>query len=98
VIALYDQLLELRPDPIARLNRAVAVAEVAGPEAALRLVAALELDRYHLFHAVVADLLRRLGRNEEAAAAYARAIERTENDVERAYLASRRASLLTAPR
>jgi RNA polymerase sigma-70 factor (ECF subfamily) len=98
VIALYDQLLELRPDPIARLNRAVAVAELAGPAVALRLVDGLELDRYHLFHAIRADLLRRLGRNEEAAVAYEKAIERTENDVERAYLASRRADLLAAPR
>jgi RNA polymerase sigma-70 factor (ECF subfamily) len=97
VIALYDQLLELRPGPIARLNRAVAVAELAGPAVALRLVDGLELDRYHLFHAIRADLLRRLGRNEEAAVAYEKAIERTENDVERAYLASRRADLLAAP-
>ena len=89
VIALYDQLLELRPDPVVQLNRAVAVAEVAGPEAGLRLVDVLDLGRYHLFHAVRADLLRRLGRDEEAAAAYAAAMDRTENDVERAYLASR---------
>jgi RNA polymerase sigma-70 factor, ECF subfamily len=91
VIALYDQLLELRPDPIVQLNRAVAVAEVAGPEAGLRLVDVLDLDRYHLFHAIRADLLRRLGRDEEAVAAYTSSMDRTENDVERAYLASRRA-------
>jgi RNA polymerase sigma-70 factor, ECF subfamily len=93
VIALYDQLLELRADPIARLNRAVAVAEVAGPDVGLRLVDALDLDRYYLFHAIRADLLRRLGRTDEAAAAYAAAIDRTANEVERTYLASRRAQL-----
>ena len=93
VVALYDQLLEVRPDPIARLNRAVAVAEVAGPDVALRLVDALDLDLYYLFHAIRADLLRRLGRNDEAAAAYASAMDRTDNEVERTYLASRRAQL-----
>jgi RNA polymerase sigma-70 factor, ECF subfamily len=93
VLALYDQLLALRPDPIVRLNRAVALAEVAGPAAGLRLVDELELDRYHLYHAVRADLLRRLGRAEEAAAAYGVAMEGTENEVERAHLASRRARL-----
>jgi RNA polymerase sigma-70 factor, ECF subfamily len=89
IIALYDQLLALRPDPVARLNRAVAVAEVAGLEVGLRLVDALDLDGYHLFHAVRANLLQRLGRDEEAAAAYVSAMDRTGNDVERAYLAAR---------
>jgi RNA polymerase sigma-70 factor (ECF subfamily) len=93
VIVLYDQLLQLRPDPIARLNRAVAVAEVAGPDVGIRLVDALDLDRYYLFHAIRADLLQRLGRDDEAAAAYASAIDRTENEVERKFLASRRAQL-----
>ena len=93
VVALYDQLLAIRPDPIARLNRAVAVAEVAGPDIGLRLVDELDLDRYHLYHAIRADLLRRLGRTDDASAAYAAAMERTENDVERAYLQTRIASL-----
>ena len=68
------------------LNRAVAVAEVEGPEAALALVDGLDLDGYHLFHAIRADLLRRLGRNAEAALAYEAAIARTENAAEREFL------------
>jgi RNA polymerase sigma-70 factor (ECF subfamily) len=93
IVALYDQLLELRPDPVVRLNQAVAVAEVAGPDVALRIVDALDLDRYHLYHAIRADLLRRLGRDREASDAYSSAIERTDNEVERDYLAGRRAAL-----
>ena len=68
------------------LNRAVAVAEVEGPDAALALVDGLDLAGYHLFHAIRADLLRRLGRQAEAAAAYEAAIARTENEAERALL------------
>ena len=80
------------PTPVVALNRAVAVAEVEGPAVALALVDELDLDGYHLFHAVRADLLRRLGRDEEAATAYERAIARTGNAVERAFLdAGRRA-------
>ena len=67
ILQLYDQLLAIAPSPIVALNRAVAVAEVEGPHAALTLVDRLDLDRYHLFHAIRADLLRRLGRNAEAA-------------------------------
>jgi len=93
IVRLYDQLLQADPAPVVALNRAVAVAEVAGPAAALPLVDALDLDGYHVFHAVRADLLRRLGRTEEAAAAYAAAVERTANAAERAYLTERRASL-----
>jgi RNA polymerase sigma-70 factor (ECF subfamily) len=72
------------------LNRAVAVAEVEGPDAALSVVDGLELDDYHLFHAVRADLLRRLGRNAEAVRAYEVAIARAENGAERAFLERRR--------
>jgi RNA polymerase sigma-70 factor (ECF subfamily) len=86
ILELYDQLLALTPTPIVALNRAVAVAEVDGPEAALALVDDLELDTYHLFHAIRADLLRRLGRTAEAAQAYEAALSRTENAAERELL------------
>jgi RNA polymerase sigma-70 factor, ECF subfamily len=94
ILQLYDQLLALAPSPVVALNRAVAVAEVAGPEAALALVDGLDLGGYHLFHAVRADLLRRLGRDGEAALAYEAAIARTENATERAFL-QRRCQALT---
>ncbi len=93
IVALYDQLLAFTPTPVVALHRAVAVAEVAGPRAALTLVEALDLDAYHLFHAVRADLLRRLERPSEAAEAYEAALERTENAAERDLLATRAASL-----
>ncbi len=97
ILALYDQLLALSPTPVVALNRAVAVAEVEGPEAALALVDGLDLGGYHLFHAIRADLLRRLGRTAEAALAYEAAIARTENAAERAFLRRRRQAL-THPR
>ncbi|ROS28124.1 RNA polymerase sigma factor [Cellulomonas sp. PhB150] len=93
VVALYDQLLRIDGSPIVRLNRAVAVAEVDGPEVALAQVDALPLDGYHAFHATRADLLRRLGRSAEARAAYDRAIELAGNSAERAYLTRRRDQL-----
>jgi RNA polymerase sigma-70 factor (ECF subfamily) len=86
VVSLYDQLLALTPSPVVALHRAVAVAEVDGPAAGLALVEELDLDAYHLTHAIRADLLRRLGRRPEAAAAYAAAAERTENAAERTFL------------
>ncbi|HKO84379.1 MAG TPA: RNA polymerase sigma factor, partial [Actinomycetota bacterium] len=86
ILELYDQLMEVAGSPVVALNRAVAVAEVEGPEAALALVDGLDLDGYHLFHAIRADLLRRLGRDAEAALAYEAAIARTENAAERAFL------------
>ncbi|MEU8686308.1 RNA polymerase sigma factor [Streptomyces sp. NPDC048611] len=86
ILQLYDQLLGVDPSPVVALNRAVAVAEVEGPEAALALVDGLPLDRYHLFHAVRADLLRRLHRNGEAAQAYEKALARTGNAAERHFL------------
>jgi RNA polymerase sigma-70 factor, ECF subfamily len=89
ILQLYDQLLALAPSPIVALNRAVAVAEVEGPEKALRLVDGLDLGEYRLFHAIRADLLRRLDRFAEAAAAYEAAISRTENVVERDFLQRR---------
>ena len=83
VKALYDQLLAVTPTPVVALNRAVAVAEVDGPAAALALVEDLGLDRFPLFHAIRADLLARLGRRGDAAAAYTTAIELTGNRAER---------------
>lgn len=86
ILRLYDQLLAMTPNPIVALNRAVAVAELDGPETALRLVDALALDRYYLWHAIRADLLRRLGRTTDAAAAYGAAIACSENAREREFL------------
>ena len=93
ILALYDQLLAVAPSPVVALNRAVAVAEVEGPDAALALVDDLDLDRYHLFHAIRADLLRRLGRTADADQAYAAAIARAENARERAFLERSRRAL-----
>ncbi|WP_328733215.1 RNA polymerase sigma factor [Streptomyces caniferus] len=93
ILQLYDQLLALDPSPVVALNRAVAVAEVEGPQEALALVEGLRLDRYHVFHAVRADLLRRLNRTTEAALAYEKASARTENAAERHFLERRRRSL-----
>jgi RNA polymerase sigma-70 factor (ECF subfamily) len=93
VLALYDQLLSLSPTPVVALHRAVAVAEVDGAEAGLVLVDGLDLDAYHMLHAVRADLLRRLGRDAEAAVAYDAAIARTENVAERDFLRRRRRAL-----
>jgi RNA polymerase sigma-70 factor (ECF subfamily) len=89
ILQLYNQLVSIDPSPVVALNRAVAVAEVEGPDAALTVVDGLELDRYHLFHAIRADLLRRVGRNTEAAQAYERAIARAENAPEREFLRRR---------
>jgi RNA polymerase sigma-70 factor (ECF subfamily) len=89
ILALYDQLMAVAPTPVVALNRAVAVAETDGAEAGLALADELGLDSYYLFHAIRADLLRRLGRDAEAALAYRAAIDRTSNAAERAYLASR---------
>jgi RNA polymerase sigma-70 factor (ECF subfamily) len=86
IVQLYDLLLALTPTPIVALNRAVAVAEIAGPAAALALLADLDLTGYYLFHAIRADLLRRLGRDDEAALAYAAALKRAENEAEREFL------------
>jgi RNA polymerase sigma-70 factor (ECF subfamily) len=98
IVALYDQLLALAPSPVVALNRAVAVAEVEGPAAALVLVDGLDLDGYYLFHAVRADLLRRLGRPAEAAPAYEAAIARTANAAERAFLERRLRTVLRPDR
>jgi len=94
ILALYDQLLSMAPNPVVALNRAVAVAEVRGAGAALALVDDLRLDSFYLFHAIRADLLRRLGRTSEAIDAYSKAITRTENAAERAFLTRRRGTLV----
>jgi len=91
ILQLYDHLLALTPGPIVALNRAVAVAELEGPAVALRLVDDLDadrhqLDRYHLFHAIRADFLRRLGRKDEAADAYQKALACDTNQADRDFL------------
>lgn len=93
ILALYDLLLARAPTTVVALNRAVALAEVAGPAEALASVDALDLDRYHLFHATRADLLVRLDRHDDARAAYARAIELATNATERDFLQARRDGL-----
>ena len=92
IVTLYDHLLALAPSPVVALNRAVAVAEVDGPGAALALVDELDLPRSSLLHAVRADLLRRLGRDVEAAAAYDAAIALAGNAAERSFLQTARNS------
>jgi len=94
ILQLYNQLLSIAPTPVVALNRAVAVAEVEGPDAALTLVDALDLETYHLFHAIRADLLRRQGRFDEAARAYDEAIARAKNVAERDFLARSRQALI----
>jgi len=95
VVALYDQLVRLDRSPIVALNRAVAIAELDGPEVALAAVdrLAAELAGYHAYHATRADLLRRLGRSQQARAAYDQAIELAANTAEIAYLTRRRDQL-----
>jgi RNA polymerase sigma-70 factor (ECF subfamily) len=90
IVQLYDQLMRAAPGPVVALNRAVAVGEVAGPAAALAIVDTLRLDDYYLFHAIRADLLRRVSRDVDARRAYDAAITRCGNDVERAFLERRR--------
>ena len=93
IVQLYDLHLAIAPSPIVRLHRAVAVAEVDGPVAGLALLEPLDLNGHYLYHAIRADLLRRLGRLDDAARAYDSAIERTENRVEREFLEGRRRAL-----
>lgn len=93
IVQLYDQLMRFTPTPVVALHRAVAVAEISGPAPALAIVEGLPLREYHLFHAVRADLLRRLGRRREAAEAYGAAIARSTNAIEREFLERSRHSL-----
>ena len=93
IVALYDQLLVRMPTPVVALNRAIAVAELRGPGPALALIDGLELPSYYLYHAARGDLLQRLGRPEEAVAAYDQALTLTANGAERELLQHRRDSI-----
>ncbi|MGQ4333011.1 RNA polymerase sigma factor [Streptomyces hayashii] len=97
VLRLYDQLMALAPSPVVALNRAVAVAETESPRRALDLVDALDLDGYRVWHAVRADLLRRLDRTAEAVRAYEAALALSESPAERAFLQRRRRELVADP-
>jgi RNA polymerase sigma-70 factor (ECF subfamily) len=92
ILALYDQLLAFSSTPIVRMNRAIAVAETAGADAALRELEQLPLENYQPFHATRADLLRRLGRHEEAREEYRAALAITGNEQERRFLRGRLAT------
>jgi len=97
VVALYDQLLAVDPSPIVALNRAIAIAEVDGPTAALEILDGLPLAGYHAYQATRADLLRRAGSPEAAASAYQRALDLTGNPAERAFLRGRLDELGAGP-
>jgi RNA polymerase sigma-70 factor, ECF subfamily len=97
ILALYDHLMAIAPTPVVALNRAVAVAEVDGPQAALDVVDRIDIGQYHLLHATRADLLRRLGRHAEAATAYTQALELTTNATERRFLEQRRRQVSAHP-
>ena len=86
ILQLYNHLLTIEPTPIVALNRAVAVAEVDGPAAALKLIDELDLGSYYLFHAIRADLLTTMGRHDEARTAYAAALDLTSNEAEQNFL------------
>jgi RNA polymerase sigma-70 factor (ECF subfamily) len=89
IVTIYDQLSVMAPTPVVRLNRAIAIAETGDVEGALNILDGLDLDGYHLYHATYADLLERLGRFEDAADSYARALDLTTNEAERAHLERR---------
>ncbi len=93
IVQLYDRLMSITPGPVVALNRAVAIGEIEGPGAALALVNALDLGHYYLFHAIRADLLRRLGRDADAVRAYEAAIARAGNAAEREFLERSRQAL-----
>jgi RNA polymerase sigma-70 factor (ECF subfamily) len=89
IVTLYDQLLQVAPSPVVELNRAIAVAEIDGPETGLELIDQLDLGRYQVWHSARGEMLTRLGRDAEAADAYELAIALTDNESERAFLVSR---------
>ncbi len=93
IAALYGELATLIDSPVVELNRAVAVAEAGSPRTALEIVDALDLDEYRYLHSTRAELLRRLGRSDEAALAYQRALDRTTGGPERRFLERRLAEL-----
>lgn len=89
IALLYEQLERVTGSAVVAMNRAIAIAEVAGPEAALAILDLLDLDDYRYYHSTRADLLRRLRRSDEAAAAYARALALAQTDAERRFLRTR---------
>ena len=93
IAALYGELSRLTRSPVVQLNRAVAIAEADGPEAGLELLGALQLDDYRYLHSARAEMLRRLGRADEARAAYGRALELVHDDAERRLFERRRAEV-----
>ena len=93
IALLYERLEHVTSSPVVTMNRAIAVAELEGPQAALALLDRLELDDYRYYHSTRADLLRRLGRNDEARAAYTRALEQTQPGPEQRFLERRLADL-----
>jgi RNA polymerase sigma-70 factor (ECF subfamily) len=95
IVQLYDQLIQLTPTPIVALNRAIAIAELDGPEPALAILDGLDLQGYHLYHAARAELLHQLGKYNDAAVAYERALSLTTNAVEQDHLRRRRDTLPT---
>jgi RNA polymerase sigma-70 factor (ECF subfamily) len=97
IAGLYRVLADLTRSPIVEMNRAVAVAEIEGPQAALDLIEELPLAGYRYFHSTRADLLRRLGRTTEARIAYSRALALTDNDPERRFLEERLLELRPLP-
>jgi RNA polymerase sigma-70 factor (ECF subfamily) len=97
ILTLYDQLLSIAPSPVVALNRAVAVAEIDGADAALAVIDELRLEPYYLFHATRGDLLRRAGRSVEAAGAYDTAVSLATNGAERTFLERRRQALAANP-
>ena len=93
IALLYERLEQITGSPVVTMNRTIAVAEVGGPQAGLALLDRLELEEYRYYHSTRADLLRRLRRPDEAAAAYARAVELTQPGPERRFLETRLAQL-----
>jgi RNA polymerase sigma-70 factor (ECF subfamily) len=93
VVQLYDQLMRVAPSPVVAMNRAIAIAELDGPDVGLAALEGLPLDNYQPFHSTRADLLRRAGRQPDAAEAYDKALALTTNETERRFLERRRAEL-----
>jgi RNA polymerase sigma-70 factor (ECF subfamily) len=93
IAVLYGALARLTGSPVVEMNRAVAIAEIQGPDAALALLDGLALDDYRYFHSTRADLLRRVGREGDARTAYARALELAQSDAERRFIAGRLSDL-----
>jgi RNA polymerase sigma-70 factor (ECF subfamily) len=89
IALLYQRLEDITSSPVVTMNRAIAVAKLKGPQAALALLDRLELDDYRYYHSTRADLLRRLGRGDEARAAYTRALELTQPGPEQRFLHQR---------